>query len=77
MANFNSSHFYKLQDSVCKLWVCYSNDHEDWDVMPFSLVETYQCFRGICYLCVHGRRTKCMEEWCRYEAGGPGLENWV
>jgi len=45
--------------------------------MSFSLVETYQCFRGIYYLHVHDRRTSCIQEWCRYEAGGLGLENGV
>jgi hypothetical protein len=43
--------------------------------MLFSMVETQQCFRG--YPHVHDRRTSCMQEWCRYEAGGPGLENGV
>jgi len=45
--------------------------------MSFSLIETQQCFRGIYLLHFHDRRTSCMQEWCRYEAGGLGLEKGV
>jgi hypothetical protein len=45
--------------------------------MAFSLVKTYQCFRGIYYPHVYDSRTYCMQEWCRYETGGPGMESGV
>jgi hypothetical protein len=74
---FNSFHFYKMEDSVHDMWGCYSSDHERQDVMSFSLVDTYQCVGGTYCLHVRGRRISCVEEWCRYEASGTGLEIWM
>ena len=72
MKYFNKLHTneYKYKKNICLTFTTSTNAKPMpclmttvfWDVMPWSLVDMYQCFRGIFYLHYQGRSWGCREK---------------